>query len=487
MKRPVGCWTRVGRGDRWIVLGAATALSFLAAACEPLVVDPLSSPQATATPSATAGVSEAPKPPPSRLGGGILWTDGELAEWRARAKAGPYRVANDAGRANTPGDWERILRYAGEFEALSPTQDLYLTPEGTGCMHAGSPQVGESQMRAAVRTQNAAFVALVNDDATLRAKVKARILAQARHGADFTDRSRWCLVKDDGSHNPFWGIYGRYLSKMARAYDYVHNAFTDTERAEVARMLRGAGEHATVLVDNRTAAAARQAANPDPETLAEPVVDQGLGEPGAMRNHNNRIHFISEFLGIAAELLDDARMRQSTQAFVKSYVEHGVDAKVGLFADIHRGSSLHAPKGHEHVGVGYGTAVIGHVIQVADAQARNGDTTLYDYRAPNGQTLLDGLKVFTGHVNGRYDLSQNGRPLGHYLTDWYPGDVYFLQANLYYRDAEISKTVLRAYPERPRSNGPFTVWQGPGAVHPGILLQWAGLEGKLSPHFRSAS
>jgi len=43
------------------------------------------------------------------LGGGLLWSDNDLAVWRDRAVNGPYKTAGDAFDPLIPGEWDRIV------------------------------------------------------------------------------------------------------------------------------------------------------------------------------------------------------------------------------------------------------------------------------------------------------------------------------------------------------------------------------------------
>ncbi|MDG1241635.1 MAG: hypothetical protein P8R37_09440, partial [Opitutae bacterium] len=45
----------------------------------------------------------------SLLGGGLLWNDAHLAEWRDRAVNGPYKSAGDSFDPLIPGEWQRIV------------------------------------------------------------------------------------------------------------------------------------------------------------------------------------------------------------------------------------------------------------------------------------------------------------------------------------------------------------------------------------------
>ena len=56
------------------------------------------------------------------LGGGLLWSDNDLAVWRDRAVNGPYKTAGDAFDPLIPGEWDRIVTNKNSFVA-SPTAD----------------------------------------------------------------------------------------------------------------------------------------------------------------------------------------------------------------------------------------------------------------------------------------------------------------------------------------------------------------------------
>ena len=43
------------------------------------------------------------------IGGGVLWDENDLVEWRDRAVNGPYKSSGDAFDSLIPGEWARIV------------------------------------------------------------------------------------------------------------------------------------------------------------------------------------------------------------------------------------------------------------------------------------------------------------------------------------------------------------------------------------------
>jgi regulation of enolase protein 1 (concanavalin A-like superfamily) len=454
------------------------------------------------------GTAEDPPASPQTGRRGLLHTPEEVSVWRDRARSGPYRVAGDVS-PNSPGDWTRIRKNASDFVS-NPTAGRWNGPtQGSlsTCVQRYNdppPTSGPS------RLLDAAFVALVEGSPTEAELVKRELLWQASAaGTDFSNRSRWChgVLVDI---NPSFDI-AHWLTKLLLAYDYLGpDYFTPAERArldawflEAARFLQFDLDRSleSRFVSRGSSDELSQAA------LQYPLCDKTHfldGPPSCAihRYYNNRRATIARFVGLAGLKVNDDASQRSARLFTQEYVKYGVFPQ-GFVSDFERWER-HLPD----LGWGYGAQTVGPVLVIADAFARAGDRSLYDFTTSVGafgseggsKSLRFAARSIAGHVDGTYrrygtdDPSLRGNNAylidgRHDASNWYGlHDVSFAIANVYYRESYLRGAYTRSgpgmggYPSRPASIGPHPAWTGEGGIFPGVLFMYGQMEGEVWPY-----
>jgi hypothetical protein len=163
-------------------------------------------------------------------------------------------------------------------------------------------------------------------------------------------------------------------------------------------------------------------------------------------------------------------------------------------------------------GLNYSLTAWNLLVQVADAFARNGDTSLYDYTTslgpcgtsggPKGLELaLSEMAKYIDHTYVRYGTNQSANSSdARYIIDTIndlTGDAYVLdhvlaQSNLYYQSNYVKSIYMRTasgksgytvpgYPVNP-STGGYNAWGGPWGNQSGLLFMFGQLEGIVNPY-----
>ncbi|MFP5310003.1 MAG: hypothetical protein ACLGIR_10560 [Actinomycetes bacterium] len=473
----------------------------------------------TATGStSTTAITATPVPATGRLGLHVTAT--ELAVWRTRAAAGPYRTAGDAG-TNSPGDWTRVSTNAATFHG-SPDAAVWAGPVDNnpgGCVTGEASTRFDPPASARVLLRDAAFTALVQADVAAAGRVADGLLAQAREpGVRFADRARWCLGKRIDDLNPGFEIAG-WMTSLVFAYDYVRitdpTAFSAAEQRELLDWFAGAAEWMTADVDDalernftdrlqRSGApytlSSHRASNPS--ISDEPYAGAGPRIGAIARYYNNRRAGMMRFVGVAGQALADAghagpssvrgytaaTYRERAARFVQDWLVYSVYAD-GFVGDFERTSSS-----LPDLGWAYGMQALSPVLTIADTFARAGDDTLYRFTTAAGAHGSEGApageagkslrwisRTMTGYVDGsieRYAPGHAGDPTYridgvHAPSDWNGlHDLALVPANATWRDAAISRVTTRALPSRVAGPGAHSPFGGDWGVYPAVLLMF---------------
>jgi hypothetical protein len=446
-----------------------------------------------------------PPEPPARPG--LLHSPEEVEIWRQRTRTGPYRSSGDTS-ANSPGDWDRIQDNSARF-LEEPSMARYGGPiEGDlgTCVQQGD---SEPPVHEPGHLRDAAFVALLTERTTEANAVRKELLRQASEpGTDFANRARWCpgVLWDV---NPSFMI-ANWLTKLLLAYDYLGpETFTPEERDLMDRWFRDAARFFQTDLD---AALERNFEDRSENHRVHPSLQQDpqcsrvhyLDGPASCLIHqryNNRHANNARFVGLVGLHQDDASLMQSGRAFVEEYLKFGVFPE-GFVSDFERWQD-----DLPDLGWAYGAMTLGPVIVLADAFARAGDPSLYEYSTSVGafgseggpKDLLFAARSFGEYLDGQRvrfgtdDPARRGDP--EYLIDgshesigWHGvHDVFFAMANVYYRDPYIEGSYTRTGPDMPAypdeaSGGPYTIWNGEGGIFPGMLLMYGQMEGRVWPY-----
>jgi hypothetical protein len=151
---------------------------------------------------------------------------------------------------------------------------------------------------------------------------------------------------------------------------------------------------------------------------------------------------------------------------------------------------------------------VGPALVIADAFARAGDPSLYEFVTSDGAFGSEGgdkdlrfaARSLGRHLDGSYvrygtdEEERAGDPAylidGRNLDEGWDAvhDVTVAMSNLYFRDDYLRGVYTRTgegldgYPQDPATNGPHTVWTGEGGIYPGVLFMFGQLEDEVAPY-----
>lgn len=475
---------------------------------DPLQEDPAGSVEAPAAPpTPRAGVLPTQPdmtPPPvdevERLG--LHVSDAELQIWRYRARFGPYRNSDDVSE-NSPGDWERIEDNAQRFMS-GPSRGRWEGPSRnnpSGCVrHMNNNSINPSYVppwQRATELRDAAFYALVTENRGYATAVARELVAQSEEpGVKFADRDRYCIDSIRGDHNPVFNI-SNWLTRLLFAYDYLNvldaDLLTAQERSQLRSWFVAAAEwmnplvamHLNELFVEREAGdyTLREVAWSD---WQEELYQDGPIAHTLQRRYNNRSAATMRFVALAGIEFQKPELVDAGKQFVKEYLIFAFFPE-GVTGEFERWS-----KSDPALGWKYAVELTGSLLTIADALARTGDTSLYDFETREGALGTEGTHHTGGPkslrlvVNDLYSYTDgafkrrtpSGKPIAPAREGWVH-DTMLVIANRYYRDDYALTVYTRQnthpYPENPnRSQG--DPQGGEWGVFPGMLFQFGQLE-----------
>ena len=154
-------------------------------------------------------------------GKGVFFNAVELANWRARAKSGPFIKDGDFA-PGSPGDWSRIQANAKAFVAH------------------GEPLAAPDDAARAAHGQlarDAAFVYLIAPDARLLVAVRQYLVQQAAASVnDFV--STRCYTAADGASRDGYFAEAPWLARFIASYDFVRAVLPVSERVLIENYIR---------------------------------------------------------------------------------------------------------------------------------------------------------------------------------------------------------------------------------------------------------
>ncbi|WP_187696454.1 hypothetical protein, partial [Xanthovirga aplysinae] len=436
------------------------------------------------------------------------FTEQELEIWRDRAKNGPYKVSGDVS-TNSPGDWERIVKEAGKF-MLNPAADRW---KGEGDLNSCVQQWSYEPFLEGNGLKHAAFVFLITGKEAYRDAVLKELLAQVSEPlTDFSNTRHWCdgVLKDI---NPSFFIT-EWLARLLHAYDYIRSTISDQDRQLIENWFKDAALFFQRNLDemqiyyfygSHEKRAQELVEMWDPfKTIEEISHYNGWPIPMIARCWNNRKGNQARYVGLAGVLLEEESLIKSAKLYFKEWIKYSV------FPDGTIGEMERWTKENPDLGWCYAGETITQMVEIADALARKGDNSLYEFSTSEGypgtalvggnKSLLLAIKAFLKYMD------QSWKPLRYatvnfhqkgnedYLINGYNPlngwdgiqDIYFTQANVYYQDEYINEVYtrraarVREYPKRPPYPHELT-WEGSGHIFPGKLFMFGQMEGKVWP------
>ncbi|MEZ7842805.1 MAG: thrombospondin type 3 repeat-containing protein [Opitutales bacterium] len=439
------------------------------------------------------------------LGGGLLWSDNDLAVWRDRAVNGPYKTAGDAFDPLVPGEWDRIVRNKSSFVA-SPTAGRVSTYDNS------LTQI--PVMKQHRKMLDAAFYALVKEDSATADLVVTELLWHA-NAAGMQISPTTYQGSDDN-----W-LRAEWLKRIVTIADFVKDSFTAGERttfnawlSDWAYSFEGSvhTELSTNIFSNRY--------NRDYVTglnyvATSPQYDGKYAykdASGVLHNqiarvtkfYNNRRAHVAIFYGLAGIFLDDATLTDRGKLFFEEWLQFSVypDGSMGEYErnvvdyNVNQGA------------IQYASVNIGGACEMASALATQGDNSLFTYSTSNGlwdsestggdpaktikltvETFLDLIEHeklwyhYQGSVSPEY-LIDGKSDLGPMTGYQWLTEIYFAPvANRYWKDDRIKQGYMRtatgsiAYSNPIGPAGSYGgLWNGPAASKPSLLFMFAEME-----------
>ncbi len=475
-----------------------------------LSTDPLAlSPLPVSSTSTSDGASSAVPDPyhqSSQVPPGLFYTDDELAVWNNRRLNGAYKEHWDT----------RIFANAQLF--LDGSKDTFPWEGQTkrSCWDTTSDNHPDLNGPQGMWANSAGFVFRVldyaeNGDAKQYLnKVKAYLLAHTRTaGIDFSDGSRWCTksIREQGSKQ----FLAAWLRRIAITYSWIKNDMAATDRTRFEAWLNTAGNYIVKHIEWFIEQSFSDRYNDKylcdgkycPGQISVPEFLYS-GGPRHFQIHdtwNNRTSVVASAVGIIGILTNDPILTDKGARFFRESLRYSVWPD-GTYVDIIR-TSPGATNAFS-----YPMAYLGSMCTLADALARMGDRSLYDYSTSEGMAGTESIgdqppksiRAVIRHLAGQVDgtIVKYGSGKDHVpdniinttntggFGDGNISDVFMAQSNIYYQDPYITSIYSRTAPGAPprpqyTSSG-FDQFTGDWGTYPDIIFMFGGLEGKIWPY-----
>lgn len=452
---------------------------------------------------------------------GLHFTPAECSIWRQRwagTYSSNYKKKGDV-QTNSPGEVDRIKTAAASFRS-NPAQERW---RPTYTASVGSSTDLSTPQGFGDKTRDAGFYYLMTGDLSYAKAVRDEIMAQVAEPS--TNPSNTAIWKPGGSGDtgPAFSIASWLKRGFLYPFDYTKAAkngstpiWSDADKAGLRAWLLKWGSY---IVSNYDPSLDKLFTNRDAGVFtsttgtAELMYYGGTWVNTRNKSYNNRKCVMADAVGEIGLYYGDAALTFSGGRYYKEWIKYGMYSG-GLIADIHRGldyATLPAEKGFA-----YAMTCLGAMGSLADAFARAGDPSLYEFATMEGtpqsgsnpvstavpsggqpKTLLmtikrhcdlinlQGTKIYTtaqASRNGSVEWRADGVSVS---KSWYsPFDGWFSVFNLYYQDAYVKNTYLRLagagpYATNVASTGPENGWTLSGRA--GSLFYAGKLEGVVNP------
>ncbi len=472
--------------------------------------NPVASPLPTVAPTSTVDDPSAGDPAPYRqpteIPPGLFYTADELAIWNNRRLNGAYKEHWDT----------RIFANAQLFLDGSKDTVPWAGQTKHACWDTTSDNQPDVNGPQGMWANSAGFVFRVLDyakDSDAKQylnKVKAYLLAHTKiSGIDFSDKTRWCTksIREQGSMQ----FLGAWLRRIAVTYSWIKNDLAATDRTRFETWLNTAGNyivgHTEWFIEKSFSDRYNNKYLCDGKYCPGRISDPEFlysGGPKHFQIHdtwNNRTSVVASAAGIIGILTNDPILTDKGARFFRESLRYSVWPD-GTYVDIIR-TSPGATNAFS-----YPMAYLGSMCTLADALARMGDRSLYDYSTSEGMAGTEStsdqppksiravIKHLAGQVDGtivKYGSGKDHVPDNIINTtntggygDGNISDVFMAQSNIYYRDPYITSIYSRTAPGTPprpqyTSSG-FDQFTGDWGTYPDVIFMFGGLEGKTWPY-----
>jgi chitodextrinase len=430
------------------------------------------------------------------LGGGLIWSDNDLAVWRDRAVNGPYKSAGDAFDPLIPGEWDRIVTNKNSFVA-SPTADRKST------YWTGTPP-SYTFVDNHINMSDAAFYALVKEDTALAIVVKDELMWHANE-AGLQISPTYHHTTDDGT----WSR-AEWIGRLIGCADFVQDQFSAGERATFDSWISDWAYSYEGSINSELSSFANRYSRDYLTGLSSAAVNEWATKGHAYRDSGNTDHWpiaaISRYynnrrascihmVAHAGVWLDDSLLKDRALLFFEEWIQFSVypDGAVGEFQ---RGSTSNPDKG-----INYLASVLKAAVSVAAALELDGEFSLYDFSSSNGmfgsnctteppktlKLVVDTyIKLISGDLDWYLDettVSESTKINGVNGNTQWVGEIWFApMGNRYWKNDYIKQGYMRtlpgsiAYSSPIGSAGPIDTWGANEASFPSCLFLFAEME-----------
>ena len=315
-------------------------------------------------------------------GGGPLHTAEDVRVWQQRMTQGPYRVAGDQ-QPNSPADWQRITQQAEAFRA-DPAQDRYLGRSTCPTGEAEGPFNGS--WHRGVKLRDAAFVALVQDDAALRTLVlnELHTHATAPQLAWSNDTLFGCPEFIGGTTMPWNSLFLKYLI----GYSFVREQASEAQRGLLDAWFLAYGQrmewsvHETAKKRFPKRKEGDYTLSSSYSTCQSPKALYVQSSPYQMCTFHtawaNQTALSALAVGMTGVLLEQAALTDEARRFFEEWTRYQI------WPDGTLGETDRWVSGEPHHGMSYAGLAIIQMALLAELLSRAGDESLYEYRSPEG-------------------------------------------------------------------------------------------------------
>ena len=442
---------------------------------------------------------------------GLLFTAAEVVVWKDRKDNGPFKVTGDYATNSTNG-WTSILSNADEIVA-DPTLEHWV---GDGDLVTRQEKGSAEPNDEGIKLVDCAFAYVVTDDNSYRDAALTALLAQvAEPMTDFTNTVRWENYVFIASNPGF--VIAEWAIRMLTAYDFIRdgisagnrttiedwlqvlvgwfhlelNAMEDDYYSDRSIGLLGTWEEegywATPRSDGRTSHL------------------NGYPLANACGWISNRKGAEAMLIGMGGAYFNNTDWKNNGKWFFQGWMRYAIYPD-GTCAEMYRSYITSKESGFIYTG-----AMIDQMIGVADALARTGDTSLYDFTTSEGagnseggpKDLLLVMKGLSKYVSRTWPddprYPQDATPAEEtpeYIIDGYipstgwhaTKDFYMSQGNLYYQDSDMTDSYLRTLTGGfPSGNLNSNPWKGTARHCPDKLFMYALMEDNAANPYLSTA
>jgi hypothetical protein len=381
--------------------------------------------------------------------------------------------------------------YSSEFQRVNSNANSFMTNPAADYYAGPTPPVVIADSGPAPQYQGrkicaAAFMYMLNGDATIGAAVKKQLQKQFRDpGVDFSNRTRWTTQVNDLS--PGFMI-AQWLQCLLYSYVYATGLFNEDERIEAKRWFYNAGKY---FVDNTVPRLDGLYSDKENWILKNENLSTEImydGSPKVSNNalwYNNRRSVMLTFASLAGILTGDRELIDSGINFVKEWLFVATYPD-GTTAEFERHGGSTTP----YLGWAYASYNVHNAIMIADALARGGDSSLFGYHSSKGsagtqggdKSILTTIKHQIRYASGQINRTIHGAKITPFNPTWNSSfDTWYSQGNLWYEDAEIKNGYKRNFPtNNVATAGGHNSYSGVWGVLPSVKIMCFDMEGRVN-------